>query len=59
MYFCVLAFNTYILVSHTLFPQGGTYSLGIISAPLERVWSTPYTSFVLKNQLILLVVDWY
>ena len=46
------------LVTQALFSRGGAYRLEIISAALERVWSTAYTIFVLKNRRILSIVDW-
>ena len=50
--------RTPLLVNQTHFPRGGTYRLEIISAPSEKVWSTAYTFYVLKNQRILSIVNW-
>ena len=49
--------NRYSLMNQTLWSQGA-YRLEIISAWSERVWSTAYTNFVLRNRQILSIVDW-
>ena len=37
------------LMNQTIFPQDDAYQLEIIDAPLEKVWSTAYTFFVLTD----------